>query len=74
MIDFRHGGRNMKFVKLKTERYSYSETECMADTITVGELIYILQSMDSESPVILDNDNGYTFGRLLRKNVREGNI
>ena len=64
----------MKFVKLKTERYSYSEQECIADTITVGELIYILEGMDSDCPVILDNDNGYTFGRLLRKNVREGNI
>ena len=33
-------------------------------TMTVGELIDYLSQFDEDSPVMLDNDNGHTYGSI----------
>ena len=33
-------------------------------TMTVGELIDYLSQFDEDCPVMLDNDNGYTYGSI----------
>ena len=58
------------FVKIETTRNGYSPEQC-GSTLTVGELIEILQRFDEEEKVYLSNDNGYTFGNILPSQIKE---
>ena len=40
-------------------------------TMTVGELIGYLEQFDEETPVYLNNDNGYTFGSITESSFTE---
>ena len=40
-------------------------------TMTVGELIDWLNQFDEDSRVILDNDNGYTYGSITSSSFGE---
>ena len=44
-------------------RNGYSPDQC-GRTLTVGELISILENYDKETPIYLKNDNGYTYGSI----------
>ena len=46
----------------------YGTDQCVK-TLTVGELIEILQEYDEDSPVYLRNDNGYTYGSITRNDI-----
>lgn len=46
----------------------YGTDQC-GKTLTVGELIEILQEYDEDSPVYLRNDNGYTYGSITRNDI-----
>ena len=61
----------MKAIRIKAERYSYSVKESADDTMTVGELIYRLKDFPEDMPIIISNDNGYTFGRIWAGTVGE---
>ena len=40
-------------------------------TLTVGELIEILESFDPERPVFLRNDRGYTYGSITEEDIED---
>ena len=47
------------------KRNGYSPEQC-GRTLTVGELIELLEECDEDSPVYLKNDGGYTYGSITR--------
>ena len=44
--------------------YSIDQQEASGNTMTVGELIGILQDYDEEDLIIISHDRGYTYGTL----------
>lgn len=48
---------------LKGNRNGYGPDQC-GKTMTVGELISLLQEFDESSEIFLRNDNGYTYGSI----------
>lgn len=48
----------------KRSAYKISDVVDRVGTITVGELIAELEQYDEDTPVILCNDNGYTYGEI----------
>lgn len=58
----------MKELFISGKRNGYGTDQC-GKTLTVGELIEILQEYDENSPVYLRNDNGYTYGSITRGNI-----
>lgn len=59
-------------VFIKGKRNGYDTEQC-GKTLTVGELIEFLQEFDEESPVYLNNDNGYTYGSITYEDITEEN-
>lgn len=41
-------------------------------TLTVGELMEILQEYSADTPIFLRNDNGYTYGSITEDDVHLG--
>ena len=58
--------KTFKYIELATERYCYSvnDTDLIEGTLTVGQLIDVLEQYDRDLPIVLNNDNGYTYGRI----------
>ena len=48
---------------LGTRYNGYSPEQC-GHTMTVGELIRLLEDFDDDRPVYFRNDNGYTYGSI----------
>ena len=61
----------MKAIRIKAERYSYSVKESANDSMTVSELINRLRDFPEDMPIIISNDNGYTFGRIWASTIGE---
>ena len=59
---------NVLFINGK--RNGYSPEQC-GRTLTVGELIDILQGYEPDMEVYLKNDNGYTYGSITDYDVYE---
>ena len=55
---------------LGTGREGYAPHSC-GKTLTVGELISILEEFDESTPVYFRNDNGYTYGRISENRIEE---
>lgn len=53
----------MECLVMLAEREGYSKLQ-VRRTMTVGELIEMLQEYDEELPVYLSHDSGYTFGGI----------
>lgn len=58
-------------VILRTNRTYYNAEEAARDSITVAELIECLENCSSSDKVIFSNDNGYTYGYISEKTVKE---
>lgn len=58
----------MKELYIEGNRNGYSIEQC-GRTLTVGELIEILEQFDYDRPVYLRNDNGYTYGSITEMDV-----
>ena len=58
----------MEELFINGKRNGYGTDQC-GKTLTVGELIEILQEYDEDSPVYLRNDNGYTYGSITRNDI-----
>lgn len=58
-------------VTIKAERFTHDEREAAADTMTVAELINELRGYDGDEPVIISNDNGFTYGRIWAGFIKE---
>ena len=61
-------------VMIEGRRDYYSASECLEYTITAGDLIRILSEYDSETPVMLNNDNGYTYGEIHGYTIEEKEV
>lgn len=53
-------------------RDGYEPKQCYK-TITVGEMIEILQQYDNDTEIYLKNDNGYTYGSIDEDSFTVGN-
>ena len=58
-------------VTIRAERFSHDARDAAADTLTVAELINELRTYNGDTPVIISNDNGFTFGRIWAGFIRE---
>ena len=54
----------MEILTIDGRRDYYSAKQCAEHTMTVGELISELECYDEDMPVMLNNDGGYTFGKI----------
>ena len=45
--------------------------EQIGRTMTVGELISYLENYDEDTPVMINNDDGYTYGSITDSSFRE---
>lgn len=58
----------MKAIYIEGKRNGYGIDQC-GQTLTVGELIEILEQYDYDRPVFLRNDNGYTYGSITERDI-----
>ena len=58
----------MNALFINGKRNGYAPDQC-GRTLTVGELIELLQEFDEERPVYLYNDNGYTYGSITETDL-----
>lgn len=58
----------MKALYIEGKRNGYGPDQC-GRTLTVGELIEILEKFDYGRPVYLRNDNGYTYGSITEYDI-----
>ena len=58
----------MNALFINGKRNGYEPAQC-GRTLTVGELIELLQEFDEERPVYLYNDNGYTYGSITETDL-----
>ena len=58
----------MEALYIETKRNGYGPDQC-GKTLTVGELIAILEGYDEDCPVYLRNDNGYTYGSITGRDI-----
>lgn len=55
-------------IEASREAYSIADVR---NTMTVGELIAYLQDYDEDTPIYLSHDNGYTYGGISQRCIRE---
>lgn len=53
----------MKALYIEGRRNGYSPEQC-GNTMTVAELMAYLEQFDEDTPVYIQNDNGYTYGSI----------
>ena len=61
----------MEKLFINGNRNGYTTKQC-GHTLTVGELIGILEDYDGDMPIYLNNDNGYTYGSITECDIYEG--
>lgn len=61
----------MKEVFIETRRNGYNTEQC-GSTLTVKELIEILEDFNEDSPIYFSNDGGYTYGSIECEDIFEG--
>lgn len=66
--DGEKGRKYMNAIFIEGNRNGYGPDQC-GRTLTVGELIEILGEFDSDQPVFLRNDNGYTYGSITERDI-----
>lgn len=58
----------MKKIFIRGKRNGYTPKQC-GYTMTVGDLIDLLEYIDRDTPIYLENDNGYTFGSITEDDI-----
>ncbi len=58
----------MEALYIDGRRNGYAPDQC-GRTLTVGELIRILEDFEEDRPVYLRNDNGYTYGSITDRDI-----
>ena len=51
-------------VLIEARKEAYDTDDCVGKALTVGELKRLLEDFHEDSPVIVSNDGGYTYGAL----------
>lgn len=59
----------MEVAVIEAQRAGYSIGQVAGRAITAGEMIEWLQQFDKDSPVIVSNDNGYTYGPVRHSDL-----
>ena len=59
---------------IEGRRDDYSAMALVDRTMTVGQLIDVLNGYDEDTPVLLNNDNGYTFGMIDEDTISEDEV
>ena len=60
----------MARVIIAADREGY-DIDQVRKTMTVGELVKLLQDYDEDAPIYLSHDNGYTFGGITERKIEE---
>ena len=60
----------MVYLTIEGRRDGYTPSQ-IDRTMTVGELIAYLENYGYNTPVILTNDNGYTFGSITEDSFQD---
>lgn len=60
----------MKALLIEGRREAYS-TNQIRTTMTVCELIAYLEQFDEDTPVLISNDRGYTYGSITEDSFEE---
>lgn len=60
----------MQILSIDGRRDGYAPSQ-IRGTMTVGELIDYLSQFDEELPVMINNDDGYTYGSIDYDSFRE---
>ena len=60
----------MRPIYIEGKRKGYGIDQC-GQTLTVGELIEILEQFDYDRPIYLRNDNGYTYGSITERDIED---
>lgn len=60
----------MRPIYIEGKRSGYGIDQC-GQTLTVGELIEILEQFDYDRPIYLRNDNGYTYGSITERDIED---
>ena len=68
MMAGQKGRKAMKPIYIEGKRNGYGIDQC-GQTLTVGELIEILEQYDYGRPIFLRNDNGYTYGSITERDI-----
>jgi hypothetical protein len=50
----------------RRECYALSQIRFVGEPLTVSQLIEVLEEYPSDMPVVLNNDNGYTYGTITQ--------
>lgn len=64
----------MKVITLETSRDCYDKRDAMPHSLSVGELIDILNGYDEDTKVIFLNDGGYTYGIISADSIIESKV
>ena len=59
----------MRAIIIEARRSCYSKEE--VNGMTVKELIQYLEEFDEDAMVVLSHDNGYTYGGINERDIRE---
>ena len=57
-------------ITINSTRNGYSPEQC-GRTLTVRELIDILEGFDENSKIYIQNDGGYTYGSIREEDIDE---
>ncbi len=60
----------MARVIIAADREGYGIDQ-VRETMTVGELVALLQDYDEDAPIYLSHDNGFTFGGITERKIEE---
>lgn len=58
----------MEKIFIRGTRNGYTPKQC-GRTMTVGDLIDLLEDYDRDTPIYLENDNGYTYGSITESDI-----
>lgn len=58
----------MKALYIEGKHNGYNIGQC-GKTLSVGELIAILEEYEEDRPIYLRNDNGYTYGSIVERDI-----
>ena len=63
----------MKAVFIEGRRDGYTPSQCY-ETLTVGELIEVLEEYNKDMKVYLINDSRYTYGSISYESIEKRNV
>lgn len=61
-------------IMIEGRRDCYSADDIIESTITVGNLIALLEEYSEDTPVMINNDNGYTYGEIHGYTIEETEV